>query len=256
MDSAAHDVVNRRRIVGIIPARLDAQRLPGKVMRPICGRPMVHVVYERASACPLLAELYVATDSEPVRQYCIQHGIPVLMTAVTHRSGTERLIEVMHKTAADIYVNIQGDEPMIRASHLDLLVKPFLDRQGIQVTTLKTPLSEQEAANPNVVKVVTDLSGRALYFSRAPIPYRRNAAAPERYYKHLGFYAYCREILERYEALPPAPLEEAEQLEQLRFLQYGVPIQVIETADDTIGVDTEEDLKAVVRHFEERRGTG
>ena len=244
------------RVLGIIPARLDSQRLPGKVLRPICGRPMLHVVYERASACSLLTELYVATDSEPVRQYCVQNRIPVCMAAATHRSGTERIVEVMHKVLADVYVNIQGDEPMLQASHLQLLIEPFLTSPGMQVATLKTPLSDAEAPNPNVVKVVTNLRGQALYFSRAPIPYRRKSSAPLPFYKHLGFYAYSREALEHYEALPPAPLEQVEQLEQLRFLQYGIPIQVAETAEDTIGVDTEEDLRAVVRYFESLGGRG
>ena len=126
----------------------------------------------------------------------------------------------------------------------------------MQITTLKTPLREEEAANPHVVKVVTNLSGQALYFSRAPIPFHRNSRAPLPFYKHLGLYAYSREALERYEMLPPTPLEEVEQLEQLRFLEHGVPIQVAETAEDTIGVDTEEDLLAVTRYFERLRARG
>ncbi|MBI3895805.1 MAG: 3-deoxy-manno-octulosonate cytidylyltransferase [Acidobacteria bacterium] len=246
-------MVSPKRIVGIIPARLDSQRLPGKVLLPICGRPMLHRVFERVSACPLLTELCVATDSEEVRRYCLQNQIPVRMTAATHGSGTERIVEVMQKMPADVYVNIQGDEPMIQASHLDLLIEPFCTRPGIQVTTLKTPLREEEAANPHVVKVVANLRGEALYFSRSPIPFRRNTSLPLPFYKHLGLYAYRREALERYEALPPTPLEQMEQLEQLRFLEHGVPIQVAETAEDTIGVDTEEDLRAVTRYFERLR---
>ncbi|MBI4464050.1 MAG: 3-deoxy-manno-octulosonate cytidylyltransferase [Acidobacteria bacterium] len=254
--SAQRDVAPNQRVVGIIPARLDSERLPGKVLRPICGRPMLHLVYERASTCSLLSELYVATDSEPVRQYCLQNQIPVLMTAATHRSGTERIIEVMQKKPADVYVNVQGDEPMIQSSHLEFLITPFLSRTRVLVTTLKTRLREEEAADPNVVKVVTDLQGQALYFSRAPIPFHRNAGALPPFYKHLGLYAYSREALERYAALPPTPLEQAEQLEQLRFLEHGIPIQVAETAADTIGVDTEEDLRAVTRYFENLRGRG
>ena len=238
-----------RRIVGVIPARLDSERLPGKVLRPIGGKAMVHVVYERARLCPLLAELWVATDSEQVREYCDRNRIPVLMTARSHRSGTERILEVMQKIPADVYVNIQGDEPMLTPEHLRLLIEPFLARAEVQVTTLKTPLATAEAQNPNVVKVVTNIQGEALYFSRAPIPYPRNPASGLPFYKHLGLYAYSRAALERYRELPPTPLEGTERLEQLRFLEHGIAIQVAETAQDTIGVDTEEDWAAVTKYF-------
>jgi 3-deoxy-manno-octulosonate cytidylyltransferase (CMP-KDO synthetase) len=268
------------RVVGVIPARYDSERLPGKVLLPICGKPMIHVVYERARLCPLLDELWVATDSERVQECCVQNCIPVLMTLRTHRSGTERILEVMEKipgggsgNAVDVnavYVNIQGDEPMITPRHVRLLIEPFLDsttrdsttrgsttgdsttsaHPGVQVTTLKTPLDPAEAANPNVVKVVTNLRGEAVYFSRAPIPYPRNAASHPGFYKHLGLYAYTRGALERYRALPASPLEETERLEQLRFVEHGIPIQVAETAEDTIGVDTREDWAAVTKYFE------
>ena len=266
-----------RRILGVIPARFDSERLPGKVLRPICGKAMVHIVFERAKLCPLLDELWVATDSERVRDYCARNQLPVLMTASTHRSGTERILEVMQKMPADVYVNVQGDEPMLTAEHLRLLIEPLLPREPhlpqepqepqepplprepnlprkpnppIQVTTLKTPLAAAEAQNPNVVKVVTNLRGEALYFSRAPVPYRRNPASGISFYKHLGLYAYSREALERYRELPPSPLEQTERLEQLRFLENGIPIQVAETAEDTIGVDTEEDWAAATKYFE------
>lgn len=238
------------RVVGVIPARMESERLPGKVLRPICGRPMVHRVFERASPCRYLSELWIATDSVEVRSYCERNQIPVLMTASTHQNGTERILEVMQTHPAEIYVNIQGDEPMITASHLDLLVEPFLRLPNTGVTTLKTPLAAAEAQNPNIVKVVTDSNGQALYFSRAPIPYHRNPASAAPYYKHLGLYAYRREVLERYRQLSPAALEQAERLEQLRFLENGILIQVSETPVDTIGVDTEDDLRAVTRYFE------
>jgi len=262
------------RVFGVIPARFDSERLPGKVLRPIGGKAMVHVVYERARACPLLDGLWVATDSERVRDYCAQHEIPVRMTSRAHRSGTERILEVMETIPADrslhdafvndIFVNIQGDEPMVTAEHLRLLLEPFfvagvpgtpaapvaVGRPDVQVTTLKTRLDPAEASNPNVVKVVTNLRGEAVYFSRAPIPYPRNPASGLPFYKHLGLYAYRRAALERYRELAPSPLEETERLEQLRFLEHGIPIQVVETAEDTIGVDTEEDYAAVTKHFE------
>lgn len=241
--------LSARRIVGVIPARFDSERLPGKVLRPIGGKAMVHLVYERAKLCPLLAELWVATDSERVRDSCAQNQIPVLMTARAHRSGTERILEVIEKIPADVFVNIQADEPMLTPEHLRLLIEPFLARAEVQVTTLKTPLSAAEAQNPNVVKVVTNRRGEALYFSRAPIPYPRNTAPALPFYKHLGLYAYSRAALERYRELPVSPLEETERLEQLRFLDHGIAIHVAETAQDTIGVDTEEDLSAVVKYF-------
>jgi len=217
---------------------------------------MVHRVFERARACRYLTELWVATDSPEVQGYCDRNRIPVLMTAGTHQSGTERIHEVMQTRPAEVYLNIQGDEPMLSASHLDLLVEPFLREQETHVTTLKTPLGTEEEQNPNVVKVVTGTGGQALYFSRAAIPYHRNPSSSLPYYKHLGLYGYAREALERYRQLPPSPLEQAERLEQLRFLENGIPIQVSETALDTIGVDTEEDWQAVTRYFEGLRSVG
>ena len=238
------------RVVGVIPARMESTRLPGKALRPICGRAMVHHVFERARACPLLTELGVATDSRQISDYCKQHQIPVWMTASSHQSGTERIHEVMQTMPADVYVNIQGDEPMIDATHLQLLIEPFIKNPLTQVTSLKTPLDPAEASNPNVVKVVTDPEGRALYFSRAPIPFPRDSSSPRAFYKHLGLYAYGSRALERFIELPPSLLEQTERLEQLRFLEHGIPIQLAETPTDTIGIDTEEDLRAVTRYFE------
>ncbi|HEY7680099.1 MAG TPA: 3-deoxy-manno-octulosonate cytidylyltransferase [Terriglobia bacterium] len=240
------------RVAAVIPARLDSERLPGKVLRQLAGRAMLHHVYERALECALLDELWVATDSDAVRDYCSRHQIPVLMTAAIHRSGTERIHEAMKKIPADVFLNLQADEPLLTAAHLRLLAEPFLLRADAQVTTLKTPLDPAAAQNPNVVKVVADERGRALYFSRAPIPYHRDPASSLPYYKHLGLYGYRREALERYCALPSSPLEQAERLEQLRFLENGIPIHVAETSEDTIGVDTEDDWEAVSRYFEER----
>ena len=175
---------------------------------------------------------------------------------------------------ANLYLNIQGDEPMVSSTHIELLVRPFFSqilegqtgssvqagpgdgarlplqvRGGIQVATLKVNISAEEAADPNAVKVVTDSDGFALYFSRATIPYDRDRSGRARYYKHLGFYAYTADALRRFRSLPPSPLEQLEQLEQLRFLENGIPIMVVETTEDTIGVDTEEDLRRVEEHF-------
>ena len=202
-------------------------------------------VYRKAAESPSLDELWVATDSEEVLEACRQRDIPVLMTSEKHPSGTDRIYEVMKKKPADIYVNIQGDEPLVRPAHLETLLAPFSSRKEIRVATLKTKISPELAGNPNVVKVVTDAEGWAFYFSRSVIPFDRDGSARFPLYKHLGFYAYTAEALEKFHALPPSPLEQTEKLEQLRFLENRIPIFVAETPFDTIGVDTEEDLQRV-----------
>jgi len=229
------------KILGVIPARLDSQRLPGKVLLNIGNKPMVHWVYERARQSPLLSELIVATDSDKIQRYCANHEIPVMLTR-QHPSGSDRLHEVMERTDGDVYVNIQGDEPTIRADHIELLLRPLLNGES-EVTTLKVAIDEVAARNPNIVKVATDKNCRALYFSRFPIPFDRDAKTAIRYFKHLGLYGYTRAALALFHSLPQSPLELAEKLEQLRFLENGIAIHVAETTYDTIGVDTKEDLK-------------
>jgi 3-deoxy-manno-octulosonate cytidylyltransferase (CMP-KDO synthetase) len=233
-----------RKILGVIPARLDSKRLPGKVLRSIGGKAMVHWVYESAKQSPLLTGLIVAADSEEVQQYCRAQNIPVTMTG-QHASGSDRLHEVMEKTDGDVYVNIQGDEPTLRPDHIDLLLKPILSGDA-EVTTLRVAIDETAAQNPNCVKVVTDERGRALYFSRSPIPFDRDGTGGIRYFKHIGLYAYTRAALALFHRLPQSSLELAEKLEQLRFLQNGIPILVAETPYDTVGVDTEADLQRVI----------
>jgi 3-deoxy-manno-octulosonate cytidylyltransferase (CMP-KDO synthetase) len=229
------------KIIGVIPARMESQRLPGKVLRNIGSKPMVEWVYERAHQSPVLSELLVATDSEEVRQHCIDHGIPVMLSE-KHPSGSDRLHEVMERTDGDIYVNIQGDEPTIRPDHIELLVRPILLGKG-EVTTLKVAIDQQTARNPNCVKVVTAIGGRALYFSRGTLPYCRDEGSRAQFYKHIGIYGYTRSALELFHSLPQSPLELVEKLEQLRYLENGVDILVAETPYDTIGVDTEADLE-------------
>lgn len=235
------------KIMGVIPARLESRRLPGKVLRDLSGRPMIYHVYHRARQSTLLTNLVVATDSDKVRHYCMGENIPVMLTG-PHASGTDRLHEVMQRTDADVYVNVQADEPTIRPGHLELLLKPF--QQGdAQVTTLKVRIDAESASSPDVVKVVTDVAGRALYFSRWPIPCDRDGTGEVIHYKHVGLYAYRRASLALFHDLPQSKLELAEKLEQLRFLENGVPIQVVETSHDTIGVDTEQDLQRVIELF-------
>ena len=239
-------------VLGVIPARLNSTRLPRKVLREICGRPMVQHVYERARQCPRLTELVVATDSLEVAEVCRRLGIPVEMTSPDHPSGTDRLHEVMTRRDAEIFVNIQGDEPLIDPGHIDALLEPFEQEPQTQISTLCIAITPEEAKNPNVVKVVSDRHGNAIYFSRWPIPFDRDGASPVQYFKHMGLYAYRRDPLKVFHSLPPSKLELAERLEQLRFLEYGLPIRVAETMFATVGVDTEEDLRTVERILQQR----
>lgn len=237
------------RVVGVIPVRLEATRLPRKALRQICGHSMIEWVYRRAGEWQGFARLLVATDSEEVMAHCSRLEIPATMTSSAHRSGSDRVIEVMGREPADIYINIQGDEPMVTARHMELLVAPFKEHLGTSVSTLKVAITPEAAANPNDVKVVTDHRGRALYFSRAPIPYNRRGPGDVRYYKHMGLYAYSAQALQVFSTLEPSELEITEALEQLRFLENGIPITVTETTEETIGVDTEDDLRKVEEYF-------
>ena len=233
-------------ILGVIPARLESTRLPRKVLREIAGVPMVVYVFRRAQGCRLLSDLLVATDSEEVVEACHAFHVPAVMTSSAHRSGTDRVWEVSRARVADVYVNIQGDEPLVTTGHIESLVRPFLNEPEVQVTTLKIRATPEEVPTRTANKVVTDRHGDALYFSRLPIPCDRDERGDVVYWKHIGMYAYRRPVLEVYHSLPPSMLEQAEQLEQLRLLEHGIPIRVLETREATIGVDTEEDFKAVV----------
>jgi 3-deoxy-manno-octulosonate cytidylyltransferase (CMP-KDO synthetase) len=239
----------RDRVVAVIPARFASTRLPGKVLRPIAGVPMLGWVYRAASACPQLDQVLIATDSQEVLAYADSQGWPSMMTSPELASGTDRVHAVAAMVDADIYVNIQGDEPLIRREHIDALLRPFA-LQGAEVTTLSTPCLPQEINDPNAVKVVTASDGRALYFSRATIPYNRGIAMAPR--KHLGIYAYRKAALRRFAGLPPSPLELTERLEQLRLLENGFSIHVEHTTLNTIGVDTEEDLLAAERILQQQ----
>ena len=234
----------RMKVIAIIPARLASTRLPRKILRDINGRPMLAHVYNATQACSRLQDVIVATDSEEIAAICRQNGWHCRMTSPFHRSGTERVHEVALAVAADVYVNVQGDEPLARREHLDVLLK-LMEPDDTQVGTLKTPCPVEDVNNPNAVKVVTALDGRALYFSRATIPFDRESKGQVRYYKHLGFYAYRKTALDAFCAWPESEVERSERLEQLRFLDHGIPIHVAETPFDTVGVDTEEDLQRV-----------
>lgn len=231
-------------VLGVIPARLQSTRLPRKVLREIAGKPMIVHVWERARQAKSLTALLVATDAVDVVEACRPFGIPVVLTSPDHPSGTDRVWEIAQARTADVYVNIQGDEPLLSPRHIEALIEPFQTRPATQVSTLCIRATADELLKSQVTKVVRDAEGRALYFSRHPIPFDRDGTGVT-HWKHAGFYAYRRAALETFHRLPPSPLERAERLEQLRFLEHGIPIVVMETTEPTIGVDTEEDLRAV-----------
>ncbi|HKV93555.1 MAG TPA: 3-deoxy-manno-octulosonate cytidylyltransferase [Candidatus Angelobacter sp.] len=234
--------------IAVIPARLGSTRLSRKVLREIAGKPMVGHVYESAQKCSLLREVIIATDSDEVMQLAQARGWNAQMTSAQHRSGTDRMYEVAQRVPADVYVNIQGDLPMVKPEHIDALLKP-MRRPEVVVSTVKTRCKPEEIANPNAVKVVTDKNGRALYFSRSTIPYDRDKSGAIEYFKHLGLYAYRRAALDQFCHLPESKLEAAERLEQLRLLENGIDIYVEETPFNTVEVDTEEDLRRVEEIF-------
>jgi 3-deoxy-manno-octulosonate cytidylyltransferase (CMP-KDO synthetase) len=236
--------------IAVIPARLASTRLPRKMLREIGGKPLIGVVYEAVRSSPLLSDVLIATDSEEIMAVCRTHGWKSLMTSTAHRSGTERVHEVSVREAADVYINVQGDEPLIRSEHIAALLQ-VMDNPEAQVGTLMTPAAAEDIPNPNAVKVVADLHGHALYFSRATIPFDRDRTQ-SRYFKHLGLYAYRKDALDRFVSLPESALEKSERLEQLRFLENGIAIYVAETAHDSVGVDTEEDFQRVLEILQKR----
>jgi 3-deoxy-manno-octulosonate cytidylyltransferase (CMP-KDO synthetase) len=231
--------------IAVIPARLASTRLPRKMLRQIGSKPLIGVVYEAVGSCSLLADVIVATDSEEILALCDQKGWKAEMTSTAHRSGTERVHEISTRESAEIYINVQGDEPLVRSEQLESLIE-IMKNPTAQVGTLMTPSADIDRQNPNAVKVVVDRDGRALYFSRATIPFDRDGSRPN-YYKHLGLYAYRKPALDRFVTLPESSLERSERLEQLRFLENGIPIFVAETPFDSVGVDTEEDLERVIQ---------
>jgi 3-deoxy-manno-octulosonate cytidylyltransferase (CMP-KDO synthetase) len=230
--------------VAVIPARLASTRLPRKPLREIAGKTMIARVYEAVSACKLVSQTIVATDAREVVEHCEKLGIPVRMTSAAHRSGTDRVHEIAGSVEADVYINVQGDEPLTRPEHLDSLIR-LMQQPGVEVGTLKVACAAADISNPNAVKVVCDAAGRALYFSRSTIPFDRDRQGEVRYFKHLGIYAYRKHALELFCSWPESGLERTERLEQLRFLENGVTIHVAETPFGTIGVDTEDDLRRV-----------
>jgi 3-deoxy-manno-octulosonate cytidylyltransferase (CMP-KDO synthetase) len=250
-----------RKILGVIPARFGSSRFPGKVLSPIASKTMLEHVYERASQARYLTSIIIATDDARVSEVARNFGARVRMTRSDHISGTDRVAEVASAENCEIVVNIQGDEPLIDPAAIDAAILPMVHDSEIHMATLKKRIEDtSEIANPNVVKVVTDRAGDAIYFSRCPIPYHRDSSRPEGapglYFKHTGLYVYRREFLMAYPDLPVGPLEQAERLEQLRALENGYHIRVVETEYESLGVDTPQDLERVTRLFEASAITG
>jgi 3-deoxy-manno-octulosonate cytidylyltransferase (CMP-KDO synthetase) len=234
-------------VIGVIPARYASVRFEGKVLADLLGKPMIEHVWENAKKAKTLDDLVVACDDERIYKVVTDFGGKVVMTAKGHTSGTERLAEVVSDIDVKVVVNIQADEPLIHPSMIDDVVYPLLNNPEIVVSTLMKRIEhEEEIPDANVVKVVVDKKGYALYFSRCPIPFVREEEPGMRvHYKHIGLYAYTKDFLFIYKKLAMSKLEKYEKLEQLRVLENGYPIRVIETKHETIGVDTREELERV-----------
>lgn len=238
------------RIIGVIPARFGSTRLAGKPLADIHGKTMIQHVYELACKATTLGSVVVATDDERVCAAVLSFGGRAVMTKPEHFSGTDRVAEVASAGDAEIVVNIQGDEPLLDPLMIDECVAALQDSLTAELSTIAKEVGEEAFNDPSVVKVVRDVTGRALYFSRSLLPYPRNRTDAFRVFEHIGLYAYRKNCLERLAKLPPTPLEQIEGLEQLRALENGIPIQVVETKSDRelVSVDTQQDLEKV-RHI-------
>jgi 3-deoxy-manno-octulosonate cytidylyltransferase (CMP-KDO synthetase) len=234
--------------IAIIPARYHSTRLPGKALADIAGSPMIEHVYRRAAAARSIASVIVATDDRRIADVVSAFGGDARMTSAAHQSGTDRLAEVAASLSCDLVVNVQGDEPLIEPEMIDEAVRPFAADPGLEMSTLRKRIDEDDDRhNPNVTKVVVDDDEFAMYFSRAPIPYTREGCPAAPAWRHVGLYVYRRETLLRLARMPSSPLERAEALEQLRALAHGIRIKCVETACESIGVDTPDDLARVRR---------
>lgn len=244
-------ILGAMNITAIIPARYGATRLPGKPLLDIAGKPMIQHVYERAQEAELVNRVIVATDDERIFDAVKGFGGEAVMTSDAHKSGTDRLAEVASPLESEIIVNVQGDEPLIDPAMIDEAIRPLMEDSAIVMGSLKAVIrDEDELNNPNIVKVVVDRNDFALYFSRYPIPYFRDAAPLsllKGHFKHIGLYVYRRDFLLKYAGMSQTPLEEAEKLEQLRALENGYRIKVPTTSLQSVGVDTKEDLERVRR---------
>jgi 3-deoxy-manno-octulosonate cytidylyltransferase (CMP-KDO synthetase) len=239
----------------VIPARYGSTRFPGKPLAQLRGKPIIQHVWERAKQSRLCQRVIIATDDERIAAAARGFGAEVAMTRADHRSGTDRAAEVAAALTAELIVNVQGDEPLVDPAAIDAAVEPLAADPSIPMGTLAAPCEEvADLANPNIVKVVVDQAGFALYFSRLPIPFVREGHGDATKYRHIGLYVYRREFLLNLAKLAPTPLEQAEKLEQLRALEHGHPILVVPTTYDSVGVDTPLDLMKVEDILEDLSG--
>ncbi len=235
-------------VVALIPARYDSSRLPGKVLAEISGKTMIEHVYQRVSQASSVGVVMVATDDQRILDTVERFGGRGRLTSKGHESGTDRIAEIAEELTADLIVNVQADEPLIAPLAIDDAIEAFKRDPSLQMSTLRRRIYNQaDLQNPNIVKVVCDADGHALYFSRAPIPYTRDGCPPPPLWRHIGLYVYRRECLLRLTRLPQTAMERAEALEQLRAVENGVRIRAVETTFDSVGVDTPEDLDRVRR---------
>ena len=244
------------RCLALIPARFGSTRFPGKALADILGKPLIQRVYERTRRVRGLDDIFVATDDTRIKEVVEGFGGRAIMTRVDHPSGSDRLAEAANLLGLerrDIVINIQGDQPVFPPEVIgDLAALLEQDAAAVMVTPVRRLEDPELAQNPNLVKVVFDHQGRALYFSRSPLPYWRNGERPF-FYKHIGMYAYRVEFLQEFVALPPGRWEQAEKLEQLRALEHGYPIHVVETREDTLEVDTPDDVARVETYLRGNR---
>jgi len=239
-------------VIGVIPARYFSKRFEGKVLADIQGKPMLQHVWENAKQSRVLEDLIIACDDERILEAAKGFGAKALLTVKGHASGTDRIIEVVNPLDVKVVVNIQGDEPLIQPGQIDMVAQALLDDGTVSMATIMKRIENiEELSDPHVVKVVTDKNNFALYFSRAAIPYRaqNSEVATPAYYKHIGLYGYTKDFLFTYKNLPASTLEKTECLEQLRVLEDGFRIKVLETKYDTIGVDTRQDLEKVKEYL-------
>ncbi len=237
--------------IGVIPARFGSTRFPKKVIADLNGKPIIQHIWENCKKAKMLDDLVIATDNDEVMEVIKSFGGKAVFTSPDHMTGTDRIAEVVNAIDVNVIVNIQGDEPLIQAEMVDSLVRTILDHKNISMASLMKKMENlDEINNPNVVKVIVDKNGFAIYFSRSPIPYPRLKEEAKLYYKHLGIYAYTKDFLYEYTNLPKSYLEKCESLEQLRVLENGYKIKMVETKFDTIGVDTPDDLEKVKSRLE------
>jgi 3-deoxy-manno-octulosonate cytidylyltransferase (CMP-KDO synthetase) len=237
----------------VIPARYASSRFPGKALAEIMGQPMIVRVLKAVEKCEQIDAVYVATDDLRIKNEVEKAGGRSIMTSAQHQSGTDRIAEAAQEIEAELIVNIQGDEPLIKAESIERALKPFAEEPELKMSTLKRKITAEEAENPDLVKVITDQDDYAIYFSRSKVPYYRDAELEEQhYFQHVGLYVYRRDFLLEYAGMEQTPLEMAESLEQLRALENGFKIKVLETEAKLIGVDRREDIKLVEKEIKAR----